>query len=264
MPGNDKCKICGATATFLGKSVIMKKHDISFFSCGNCGFVQTEEPYWLDEAYKNPVNISDTGYMQRNIQFSKILTALLSIYFNPRGKFLDYGGGYGVFVRLMRDIGFDFYWYDKYAPNLFSSGFEWNGTDKIEAVTAFEVLEHLVNPLVEIEKMFSISRNVIFSTILLPDSVPKPDKWWYYGLDHGQHISFYKKTTLHFLATKFNLNYVKHGILHIMTPEKISTTGLKLLLKINKIGLYNYLVYKMQSKTWEDHLQLTEKHENTF
>ncbi len=38
--------------------------------------------------------------------------------------FLDYAGGYGVFTRLMRDIGFDFYWHDPYTQNLFANGFE--------------------------------------------------------------------------------------------------------------------------------------------
>jgi hypothetical protein len=51
--------------------------------------------------------------MQRNINLSKMVATILLLFFDFRRKFLDYAGGYGVFVRLMRDIGFDFYWYDK-------------------------------------------------------------------------------------------------------------------------------------------------------
>jgi hypothetical protein len=75
--------------------------------------LQTEDPYWLDEAYKDPITLTDTGYMQRNINLSKMVATILLLFFDFRRKFLDYVGGYGVFVRLMRDIGFDFYWYDK-------------------------------------------------------------------------------------------------------------------------------------------------------
>ena len=43
----------------------MDKYDVKYFLCGNCGFVFTEEPYWLNEAYKSAINISDTGIVTR-------------------------------------------------------------------------------------------------------------------------------------------------------------------------------------------------------
>jgi len=121
------------------------------------------------------------------------VTILLALFFNKNGKFLDFAGGYGVFVRLMRDIGFDFVLYDKYTQNLFAKGFEYNPSHKIEAITTFESFEHFAKPMDEIESMLKISKNIIFSTELLPDPIPKPEDWWYYGLEHGQHISFYSK-----------------------------------------------------------------------
>lgn len=118
------CKICNQTAQYLFNAKILKKYNIAYFHCDNCGFLQTEEPYWLDEAYVEPIDISDTGCLQRNIYISKLLTIIILLFFNKDGKFLDYAGGYGILVRLMRDYGFDFYWYDKYAENIFAKGFE--------------------------------------------------------------------------------------------------------------------------------------------
>ncbi len=118
------CKICNQKAKQIFTAHVLNKYDISYFYCEHCGFLQTEEPYWLDEAYKDSINISDTGYIQRNILLSEKLTVLLSLFFDKNGKFLDYAGGYGVFVRMMRDVGFDFYWDDKYTTNLFARGFE--------------------------------------------------------------------------------------------------------------------------------------------
>jgi hypothetical protein len=77
--------------------------------------------------------------MVRNLFFRKRLTILLHLLFGNKAQFVDYAGGYGVFVRLMRDVGFDFQWYDKYTQNLFSAGFEWDETSKVDAVTLFEV-----------------------------------------------------------------------------------------------------------------------------
>ena len=62
--------------------------------------------------------------MMRNLWHRNVTTTLIYFLFNTKGQFLDYGVGYGVFVRLMRDIGFDYFWQDKYTENLFAQGFE--------------------------------------------------------------------------------------------------------------------------------------------
>ena len=82
------------------------------------------EPYWLEEAYNNVINLTDTGLMYRNIVFSQQLSVFLYFAFGERGEgqYLDMAGGYGVFVRLMRDIGFNFFWEDIYAKNLVARG----------------------------------------------------------------------------------------------------------------------------------------------
>lgn len=248
------CKICGSTSHKIFDAVLLNKYNIKYFHCDNCGFLQTEEPFWLEEAYSESINISDTGYMQRNLDLSAKLTILLSLYFDQKSTYLDYAGGYGVFVRLMRDIGFDFRWDDKYTSNLFVRGFEYDG-EPIETITTFESFEHFVNPLEEIEKMLSISKNIIFSTGLLPDPIPKPEAWWYYGLDHGQHISFYSEKTFQYIAKKYNLNYLHLNDLHLLTEKKISSSALKIL-KFSKFGLYKLFARQLKSKTWDDYLQM--------
>ena len=252
------CKICNQENKSIFTSIILNKYDIKYYHCENCGFVQTEEPYWLDEAYGESINVSDTGYMQRNLQLSQKLTILLVLFFGKNVNYLDYAGGYGVFVRIMRDIGFDFYWDDKYTTNLFARGFEGLKGRKYEAVTTFESFEHFVNPLEEIENLLKISKNIIFSTELLPTAIPKPEDWWYYGLDHGQHISFYSIRTFEFLAKKYNLNYSNLGGLHILSEKKISILKLKIL-KFSKFGLHKLLQRQLKSKTWEDYLKMSEK-----
>lgn len=252
------CKICNQQTKQIFMAKMLNKYEINYFHCEHCGFLQTEEPYWLDEAYGESINISDTGYMQRNISLSQKLTILLALFFDKNGKFLDYAGGYGVFTRVMRDIGFDFYWDDKYTTNLFARGFEFKDGEKIEAVTTFESFEHFVNPTDEIESLLKISKNIIFSTELLPNPIPKPQDWWYYGLDHGQHISFYNEKTFEFIAAKYNLNYANLGGLHILTKKKVLNFQLKIL-KFSRFGLHKLLQKQLKSKTWGDYLKMSEK-----
>jgi hypothetical protein len=99
---------------------------VNYFQCSSCGFIQTETPYWLDEAYKYPINPEDTGLVNRNIVSAKRTSSLLYFLFDPHGTYLDYGGGYGLFVRLMRDSGFNFYWTDPFTKNIFAEGFEYD------------------------------------------------------------------------------------------------------------------------------------------
>lgn len=251
-----KCKICKQENNSVFSGRLLNKYDIEYYHCKNCGFLQTEEPFWLEEAYSETINVTDPGYMQRNINLSKKLTILLSLFFDKNGKYLDYAGGYGVFVRMMRDIGFDFYWDDKYTTNLFSRGFEYTNTDKYEAVTTFESFEHFLHPIEEIENLLKISKNIIFSTELLPDPIQKPEDWWYYGLDHGQHISFYSNKTFEFIANKYNLHYINLGSLHILSEKVISKFKLKIL-KFSRFGLHKLLERQLKSRTWDDYLKMS-------
>ncbi|MGI0483406.1 FkbM family methyltransferase [Geminocystis sp. CENA526] len=218
----NKCKICGSHSYHFANADILQKYDVTYFQCSNCKFIQTEEPYWLEEAYSKVIASSDVGLVYRNIAMAEITSKLLFNFFDHNASFLDYGGGYGLFVRLMRDKGFNFYWEDKYCQNLFAQEFEFNSAkhNKILLTTAFELFEHFVNPVQEIEKILKISPNVLFSTQLLPENNPKPSEWWYYTPHEGQHISIFTKQSLTVIAQKYNLNFYTDGSsLHLLTDQ---------------------------------------------
>jgi hypothetical protein len=150
---------------------------------------------------------------------------LIGALFRANGRFLDYGGGYGLFVRLMRDAGFDFYRSDRHCSNLFAREFEAEpeGKGGYELLTAMELFEHLADPLGEIERMLSYSRSIFFTTLLLPEPPPRPGEWWYYVLDQGQHISFYTRKSLEVIAKRFGLALLTDGVSrHLLTECCIS------------------------------------------
>ena len=212
-----KCRICGSDSALFGEARVLDRHPAQYYRCETCGFMQVGDPYWLPEAYSDAITRSDIGLLGRNIQMSAYSRRLLRTCLDPNGKFIDYGGGYGVFVRLMRDSGFDFYRYDPLCTNMFAEGFDAGQGQTYALLTAWEVFEHLQDPLQEIEKMASFSRNLLFSTVLLPQP-PRPlDDWWYYGLEHGQHISFYTEEALRRIAGRFGLRlHYSSGMIHFM------------------------------------------------
>lgn len=224
------CNICHSTSLPLEKAVIINKYQIQYYSCGNCGFIQTEFPYWLEEAYSSVIARSDIGLIGRNMKFTNFCSAVIPLFFSSNHAFLDYGGGNGMFVRMMRDKGFEFYWNDKYASNQFAKGFESPEGKFFSLITAFEVFEHLPHPLETIEDMFHYSDTLLFSTRLLPRWNVTPSDWWYYTLDTGQHVSLYSRESLELIAKKFNVQLSSNGIsLHILSPRIVPSIILKAL-----------------------------------
>lgn len=221
-----KCKICTSETRDLFESEIMNKYIIKYYQCTSCRFIQTEEPYWLEEAYEDAIAETDLGYVTRNIMFSEMNSSIIKLAFNKKAKFLDYGGGYGMFVRLMRNRGFDFYRQDVYCENLFSRHFDIEDIDTksgFEMLTAYEVFEHLPNPIEEIENMLKFSDSILFSTqIQLEKSYKSVDDWWYFTPETGQHVALYSKKSLQFIADKYNLNLYTNGRnYHLLTKKKL-------------------------------------------
>jgi len=213
---------------------LLGKYDVAYFRCPNCGLIQTEKPYWLDEAYASAITEQDLGSVNRAVTSAKFAQNLILTRFDCNAKFIDYGGGYGIFVRMMRDAGFDFYRYDTYCENLFAKGYDADpqGHNQYELLTAFEVFEHLVDPVEEIGKMLTFTRNVLFSTLLVPPNVPKPGEWWYYAYEHGQHVSLYTREALRGIARKFNLHLCTNEIdLHLLSEKKVSQAVFNALLR---------------------------------
>jgi hypothetical protein len=213
---------------------MLGKYAAEYFRCSVCGFMQTEEPYWLNEAYSSAINEIDLGTVNRAIIGSRAVEGLILSSFDERAKFVDYGAGYGVFVRLMRDRGFDFYWRDRYCENLFAKNFIAKDGMRFELLTAFEVFEHLSDPISEIEKMLALCENVLFSTLLVPDGA-QTGKWWYFGPDHGQHISFYTIESLRVLAERFGLRLCSDGReLHLLSRKRVNDRVFRFLARNNR------------------------------
>ncbi|MEW5894791.1 MAG: class I SAM-dependent methyltransferase [Candidatus Omnitrophota bacterium] len=223
------CAICGLEMAPQFNLRILEKYDVVYFYCRNCHFIQTENPYWLPEAYTDAINAYDTGILSRNTYISKILTAFIFFLKKQNDRFLDWAGGYGILTRHMRDRGFDFYWHDDYAKNLVSKGYSLMDLQEEERkgfslVTAVEVLEHLPDPATQFQKLFDFSDTIFFTTELIPDnSLPEKD-WWYFSPEHGQHISFYSKKALQHLADKLNANLLTNGRnVHLFTKTRINS-----------------------------------------
>jgi hypothetical protein len=207
------CKICGEKTQPYGSARVLDKYTVQYFECSSCGLVQTEDPYWLKEAYSNAIAGTDVGLVSRNLHNARVVASASRVIAGREGRFLDCGGGYGLFVRLMRDRGYDFCWQDKYATNLFAKGFEANcvAGGRFTLVTMFEMMEHLFDPVAELQQICAQTDHLLFSTLLLPPGRPAPDSWWYFNPDHGQHVSFFTVKALAAVARRLDRHFCTDG-----------------------------------------------------
>jgi hypothetical protein len=256
------CAICGHETNYAFSSVALQKHKFDAASCANCGFLQIVDPHWLLEAYSEAIADIDTGLVGRNILICNQLIPFLYHLFGRNGSYVDFGGGTGLLVRLMRDAGIDFYWHDQYCRNIHARGFEFTADIRnYKAVTVFEILEHVQDPMTFLEDVLrkTKSKLMIFSTVCYEGLPPVPDNWWYYGFSRGQHISFYQYKTLKYIGDKFNLSFFTNGHFHIFCEANLKKRiakylGSRLLRKIAHFNAHRHLV----SKTWADHIFLQE------
>lgn len=153
----------------------------------------------------------------------------------------------------MRDEGFDFEWYDKYCTNIFAKYHE-KSKKHYDVVTAFELMEHFVNPLKEIELLMDLGDNVIASTLLLPNPAPDVGSWWYYALDEGQHIAFYTKKCMEIIAEKHNRYYCGFHGFHIFSRRKVPTWKLRMAIRLP--GVINYCI-RRKSLLPEDYTKIS-------
>jgi hypothetical protein len=200
------CRICGGEAKLHFRGKVLRKHDAAYGYCAACDYVFAEDPYWLDEAYSDAIVRTDTDIAVRNVLTALRLAAILYFAFDEHGQgnYADVAGGYGLLTRLMRDFGFNYFWSDPYASNLFARGYEYSPSyGNCCAISAVEVLEHTINPMDFLRDSLSAhsADTILFTTQLFTNArPPAAHQWDYYSLETGQHIAFFSENGIKMLG----------------------------------------------------------------
>jgi len=250
------CKLCGTSSAFFGNTEILKKYNVRYFRCQKCGFIQTEQPFWLEEAYSSAIASQDVGIMRRNLINLEVTSAILNLLYPKVSRAVDFGAGHGVLVRLMRDRGFNFFWSDLHAKNDYARGFECPEDATFDFLTAFEVLEHLVDPISELSRLMSLSDNVFVSTCTVPQPTPGLSEWWYFSPTSGQHISFYTVESLQLLATRFSRSLLSIGPYHLFSKKPKSSFLYRMATNFRIARIVN-LAHRRPGLTERDFQQMT-------
>src|SRR5215472_8305427 len=86
------CRLCSGIARFTFSEKLLGRYTVSYFRCTGCECLQTEQPYWLTEAYAGIDSNRDTGAVKRCLYNFALTLAVSRVLNVPR--ILDYGGGH--------------------------------------------------------------------------------------------------------------------------------------------------------------------------
>lgn len=213
------CRICASPMRVLGTLRLLGRHEPRFHQCQGCGFVQTDGPWWLAEAYSDAITATDLGLLSRCRTLTKRIPSVLACTDALHGSVLDWGGGYGTLTRMLRDSGIDCWHSDPYCQNIHARGFESSleARERWDAVLAAEVIEHLADPMSFFRAAAARTDLIVATTETVTVPAPPLDDWWYWAPEHGQHVAFYSRGALRHIGTVIGMRYVRAGRLHVWT-----------------------------------------------
>jgi hypothetical protein len=185
---------------------------IYYYKCSHCGFIFTDE---FDAAtkeefeqyiYNDDYIIVDPDYENARPQNN---AKMISEMFGRQLAgltMLDYGGGNGTLARLLSQT--EVIQADCYDP--FHTTNSARPEQKYKLVTAFEVVEHVPDPLVTFREISSFMDEkesvLLFSTLIQPDNIDTmKTRWWYIGPRNG-HISIHSFKSLSLCLASVGLN----------------------------------------------------------
>lgn len=174
---------------------------VSYYRCKSCGFIFTSYfDTWSKQDFAQRIYNSD--YIRADPGFAgerpKYLAEQLDLMLAPLRShltILDYGGGEGRLIQELKRRGFE---QGEVFDPFFSSGER--PEKQFNLVTAFEVVEHTVDPVLLFRDMlaFLAADGAVFFTTSLQGRKPDPG-WWYIAPRNG-HISIHSDASLQRLA----------------------------------------------------------------
>lgn len=158
------CNLCGSNSTIL----LGIENSCNICQCRNCGLVYVNprpiiEPIDYFDIRTDPEVLKNISYLSYQKALAKIET------YHNKGRLLDLGCGYGFFMDLARDRGWDVYGVDsskiatKYAAEELDLNVFCGEIDEInfpetffDVVVMWCVLEHLPDPMQNLRKVYRI------------------------------------------------------------------------------------------------------------
>jgi len=243
------CKVCGSEVRPFGRidfnrscedvrssALAPAGYEIPYVRCVRCGLIFTSAfDQWSTHEFSSLIYneeyiLVDPDFIEsrpRN-HATMISTELRSFESQIHG--LDYGGGNGLFAKLMQKFGFNDY--QSYDPLI--AEFSVKPEKLFNLITCFETLEHLHQPISaanDISSMLDDQGIVFFSTMIQPENIRDIGTSWWYIAPRNGHITIYTKLSLNIMWRNLGFEFASFNDNYHVAYKKIPDFGVSLLRK---------------------------------
>jgi hypothetical protein len=194
-----RCRLCGGEIDFAFKATVRSAYEVSYFRCRHCKSLQTEPPYWLEEAYDDDLAHLDFGAVQRNLSNQAACWLVARLW--GLNDALDYGGGDGLLCRMLRDHGINCYVWDKHWSATYAQTFTEPDFATPQMLFCFEVFEHFAHPDRDLRDLFDRRARVLLASTVIYQG--QHGGWFYLARLLGQHVFFYSAEAIELIARRF-------------------------------------------------------------
>jgi len=223
---SSSCRLCSGEASKQFELFVFDKYQVSYYVCNQCGSLQTEDPFWLKDAYEFNLSHLDAGAVQRCLSNAAAVVTLSRL--TKCKNIVDFGGGDGLLCRLLRDYGLNCFVHDKFATASYAQGFTQPNFPRPDLLVAFEVIEHFAEPRREIAELFAANAEILMVSTELYSQ--QKSTWWYLTPSSGQHVFFYSRQALLQVSKRFGYDVRFFGrYIVFYRPKRISPAVVGLL-----------------------------------
>jgi len=203
------CPICKA---FESTKELFTIDRFSYRECFNCGTIYNSPQFDipLDYSIYRDKLVKPARRMRQKLV--EVKYSQITHYSKNKGTLLDVGCGLGILVEVFIKHGWSTVGID---PCLNTTFEEYKTRRKFDVITFFGVLEHVNNPLELLLKAKSLLRKggiIVYEApsadCFLMEYLLKYPFSPYRFIEHGRHLSFFSRKTIHYLCDKTKMKIV--------------------------------------------------------
>ena len=222
------CRLCGGPTDLQFHATVLGSHKVGYHQCQRCHSLQTDVPYWLKEAYEQShLSRADSGAVARALQSQAIVYTIARILRLQRSaSVLTSAGGVDFCAASCAILALTPGDRTHTLP-MTSPGFDDDGATTYSIVCAFEVVEHLAQPALELPNIFNRAADlVVLGTNIYQR---QGHEWWYLSPGMGQHVFFYSADAMTHIARRFNFRYCRDAGVHIFPKRQLGKAEIAVL-----------------------------------
>lgn len=162
---------------------------------------------FVESIYNKDYVLVDPDYLETRPRANANVLCSTFPSLPPTVRHLDYGGGNGLLIKLLRESNWESVMYDPFVDIKISP----KQLGKFELITAYEVFEHVPdvqNLMSDLRSLLSKDGLVLFTTLLSDGNIhPNQRLSWWYASPRNGHISLFSRKSLAILAQDSGFNF---------------------------------------------------------